>query len=406
MRRLALVLILPGLFTLTAKPVAAAAPSKSNLAAAQARQAQLAQVRAQLGSTITANLATQDQLTQALAENRRQSEALAGQVGDANAKLAALDAELAELDRRRAQLEARIAAERRQLDLIARALYVQPDSLVVSLAEAGSLQDLLGSVAGLQSAARRAHALQQQLDRDQAQLAADRKREAGDREKQAAVRDGLQAKVDRLRQLNDQQQGALEALQAKLASSQVELASVNAQSAATAAYIANALATQQAEAAAAAYQSVWEQVLLLNGGPAAGGGAFTNPLPGAVLTQAFGPTDLPFEPPFAGFAHFHTGIDIATVAGTPVLAASAGTVLLAGYNPGGYGNYVVVAHAGGLDTLYGHLDSIAVRQGQTVERGQPVGAEGSSGNSTGPHLHFEVRHAGQPVDPATYIALK
>lgn len=408
MRRLALVVILAGLFALFVEPVAAAAPPPSSLAAAKARQAQLAQVRAQLGSTMAANLSAQDQLTQALAENRRQSDALAGQVAEANAKLAALDAELAALDRRRQLLEAQIAAERRQLDRLARALYVQPDSLLMALAQAGSMQDLLGGVAGLQSASRRARALQQQLDRDQAQLAADRKREADDRQKQATVRDGLQAKADRLRQLNDQQQAALDTLQAKLASSRIELASVNSQSAATAAYIAGALAAEQAEAAAAAYQSVWEQVLLLNGGqvPGDGGGPFTNPLPGAVVTQQFGPTDLPFEPPFAGFPHFHTGVDVAAAAGTPVLAASAGTVLLAGFNSGGYGNYVVIAHAGGLDTLYGHLDSIAVRQGQSVQRGQPIGAEGSTGNSTGPHLHFEVRRAGQPVDPRAYIELK
>ena len=403
MRRLAVLFILPGLLCLLAQPVAAAAPT-SGVAAARARQAQLAQVRAELGDTIASNFAAQQQLTDALAENRRQADALSAQLADANAKLAALDAQLQEIDRRRTTLEQRIAVERHQLDLLARALYVQPDSLVMTLAQAGSLRDALAQLESLQSASSRARAVQQQLDHDQAQLAADRDRAAVDRDQAASLRDGLQTKSDRLRALSQQQQTALADLQAKVASSQAELASVNVQSAATAAYIAGALQAEQAETTASAYQAVWEQVQLLNGSPTGGGDqSFTNPLPGAVETQGFGPTDLVFEPPYAGYPHFHTGIDVSTAEGTPVLAAAAGTVLLAGFNSGGYGNYVVIGHGGGLDTLYGHLDSIAVQPGQTVSRGQPIGAEGSTGNSTGAHLHFEVRKNGAPVDPAAYL---
>lgn len=385
--------------------MAANAPSPSSVASARARQAQLAQVRAELGSTIADNLAAQEQLTQALAENRQQSEALAAQLAEANAKVAALDAEIADIDRENAVVEARMATERRQLDGLARALYVQPDSLVMALARAGSLRDALAIVSDLQVAGGRAQALQKQLERDREKLAADRRREADDRAKQASARDGLQARADRLRQLSEQQQAALATLQDRLASTRAELASVSAQSAATAAYITSALQSEQAEATAAAYESVWEQVQLLNGGAASGSpGSFANPLPGAVLTQPFGPTTLPFEPPYAGFAHFHTGIDVSTAEGTPVHAAAAGVVVLAGFNAGGYGNFVVLAHAGGLDTLYGHLDSILVRQGQAVARDQPIGTEGSTGNSTGAHLHFEVRRGGRPVDPAPYLA--
>lgn len=403
MRRLAALLILPGLLCLFAQPVAAAAPS-TGVAAARARQAQLAQVRAELGDTMASNLAAQQQLTDALAENRRQADAMSGQLADANAKLAALDTQLREIDQRRTALERRITLERHQLDLLARALYVQPDSLVMALAQAGSLREALAEVQSLQSASSRAHSVQRQLERDQAQLAADRKQAAADRDQEASLRDGLQAKADRLRTLSQQQQAALADLQAKIASSEAELASVNVQSAATAAWIAGTLQAEQAETTAAAYQAVWQQVELLNGGPsAAGDTSFTNPLPGAMLTQRFGPSDLVFEPPYGGYLHFHTGIDVSTAAGTPVLAAADGTVVLAGFNTGGYGNYIVIAHGGGLDTLYGHLDSIAVRQGQAVSRGQPIGAEGSTGNSTGAHLHFEVRRNGAPVDPAAYL---
>jgi murein DD-endopeptidase MepM/ murein hydrolase activator NlpD len=402
-RRLAPVLILPGLLLIVlSQPVAAATPS--SLAAAQARQAQLNAVRAQLGDAIASNIQTQDQLTQALAENRQQAEALAAQIADANAKVAALDAEIAALDERRSVLQERIATERHQLDLLARALYVQPDSLVMSLAQAGSLHDAMTEIGDLQSASHRAQAIKAQMLVDEAQLEADRKKQDDARRQEATIRDGLQAKSDQLKALQDRQAAALDDLRSKLASSQAELASVNGQSAATAAYITGVIQAEQAEATAAAYQAVWEQVQLLGGQmPAAGDTSFTNPLPGAVKTQGFGPTDLVFEPPYGGYPHFHTGVDLSTTAGTPVLAAAAGTVVLAGFNTGGYGNYVVIAHGGGLDTLYGHLASIAVKPGQQVGKGQPIGTEGSTGNSTGPHLHFEVRHNGLPVDPATYL---
>ncbi len=95
--------------------------------------------------------------------------------------------------------------------------------------------------------------------------------------------------------------------------------------------------------------------------------------------------------------HGNNGIDIGASIGTDVYAASAGQVLIArsGWN-GGYGNYVVIRHSNGVQTLYGHLSSIAVRVGQTVARGDGIGAVGNTGRSTGPHLHFEVRGAANP----------
>lgn len=406
MRRLFPLLILPGLLLVSIQPVAAATPSNAGIAAAVARQAQLAQVRAQLGDSLASNLQAQDQLTQALASNRREVDLLNGQIADAEAKLNALTAEMRAIDDRRVVLEAQVTAERRQLDRLARAIYVQPDSLVLSLAQAGSLGDALTQIADLESASARARGVQQQLERDQAQLAADRKRQADALAQQDALRASLQTKRDRLRQLGAQQQTALADLQARAAANQAEMASVSVQSAATAAYIASALQAQQAEAGAAAYQAVWEQVQLLNGdapGDGADASTFVIPLPGAPVTQGFGPSPYAFEPPFGGYPHFHTGIDYAAPRGTPVRAAAGGTVVLAGFNAGGYGNYVVISHGGGMDTLYGHLDSIAVRQGQHVDRGQSIGAEGSTGNSTGAHLHFELRRGGTPIDPSSLL---
>lgn len=96
--------------------------------------------------------------------------------------------------------------------------------------------------------------------------------------------------------------------------------------------------------------------------------------------------------------HGYNGVDLAQYLGAPVMAAADGTVIIAkqgGYN-GGYGNYVVIAHANGTQTLYGHLLSVSVVPGQSVAQGQTVGALGNTGRSTGPHLHFEVRGARNP----------
>jgi len=130
-----------------------------------------------------------------------------------------------------------------------------------------------------------------------------------------------------------------------------------------------------------------------------------------VITQGFGCTSYPFEPfdPTCPSHHFHSGIDIATDYGTPVHASDGGIVhnftmgCLWGGGLCGYGRYVVMVHAGGFTTLYGHLSSWAVGDGVQVDKDTVIGYEGSTGNSTGPHLHFEMDLAGMPVDPLAYL---
>ena len=96
----------------------------------------------------------------------------------------------------------------------------------------------------------------------------------------------------------------------------------------------------------------------------------------------------------------HTGLDFPAPKGTPVGAAGLGVVAFAGWNAGGYGNLVVVRHRLGFETWYAHLSRIAAGQGQRTTGGTPIGYVGSTGRSTGPHLHFEVRLFGTPIDPA------
>jgi murein DD-endopeptidase MepM/ murein hydrolase activator NlpD len=130
------------------------------------------------------------------------------------------------------------------------------------------------------------------------------------------------------------------------------------------------------------------------------------------ITQPFGPSQYGFEFPYVyqgvSYPHFHTGLDVGVGLGTPISAAADGVVVLAGTNVVGgavvgYGTYVVIAHGGGLYTLYGHLSRLGVAAGDHVRAGQVIGLSGSTGNSTGPHLHFEVRQGSEPVDPTPYL---
>jgi murein DD-endopeptidase MepM/ murein hydrolase activator NlpD len=115
------------------------------------------------------------------------------------------------------------------------------------------------------------------------------------------------------------------------------------------------------------------------------------------------PVSAPITSPFGWrWGRMHEGIDLGAAYGTPIGAAAAGTVIYAGWL-GGYGNLTVIDHGGGIATAYGHQSRIAVSVGQQVARGEIIGYVGSTGHSTGPHLHFEVRVNGQAVDPLGYL---
>ena len=102
--------------------------------------------------------------------------------------------------------------------------------------------------------------------------------------------------------------------------------------------------------------------------------------------------------PILGYVRFHDGVDLAASAGTPIVAAADGRVVGAGWR-GGYGQQVQIAHADGISTLYGHMSRIAAYAGEIVHKGEVIGYVGSTGLSTGPHLHFEVTKNGRPVNP-------
>ena len=128
-------------------------------------------------------------------------------------------------------------------------------------------------------------------------------------------------------------------------------------------------------------------------------GPTTTPSAAGLIWPVSGPVTSPFG---WRWGRMHQGIDIGVPEGTPIHAAAAGTVIYCGWEEG-YGNFVVIDHGGNLATAYGHQSAIAVACGQQVAQGQVIGYAGCTGHCTGPHVHFEVRIDGNPVDPMGYL---
>ena len=129
-------------------------------------------------------------------------------------------------------------------------------------------------------------------------------------------------------------------------------------------------------------------------------GTYIWPLPGYSPGSAYGWRIHPIW----GDRRFHAGEDIGAPSGTPILAADSGLVTVIPDNGNGYGNYIMINHGGGRVTLYAHMSGFAVSNGATVTQGQTIGYVGSTGNSTGPHLHFETRVNGATTDPKSYFS--
>ena len=389
---------------------AAAAPPAPDPAA---EKAVIDQIRAQLGSNLADAMAAEQQLKQSLIDNTAQQHDLQGQIADAQQKIDDLNVQIAASQLREAYLGIRIDAERTQLRELARAIYTAPTSVLVILGVAHSLSDLLTRISDLNVAGSRAAEVKQQLALDLTAQQTERIQQQADRDQQLTLRDQLATELVQLVKLHKQQEKSMAQLQAKINETRYELALLKSQSAKLAQAVADMLQQQEDAIIAAAMQSVWTQVQLWSqsnnvGQITASPGHSTKyrfiwPEPKAVISQGFGPSHLALEPPYAGYAHFHTGIDLVEPFGSPVHAADDGIVALVGSSTSGYGRYVVIAHSGGLDTLYGHLSTALVKVGQLVTQGQTIGLEGSTGNSTGPHLHFELRIKQQPIDPTPYL---
>ena len=134
-------------------------------------------------------------------------------------------------------------------------------------------------------------------------------------------------------------------------------------------------------------------------GPVIGKMSFSAPLKGYRVNSPFGLRKLSIE----AKARLHKGVDIAAPMGTRVYATAPGQVVRAGYQAGGYGNFIEVKHPNGMSSIYAHLSRIEVANGEKVTPDQVIGRVGSTGYSTGPHLHFEMRQGGVQVNPAKVV---
>ena len=204
-------------------------------------------------------------------------------------------------------------------------------------------------------------------------------------------RDDVQAKTDALQVQRTAQAQAAAAAAAEAAHEQEILASLRSRRA----EYERQLKEQQDESDAIA------ALLRRRGskGPhISGHGSLSSPLADPEITSTFGWRIHPIY----GDRRLHAGVDFRAASGTDLLAAAAGEVVFAGWKSG-YGNTTIIDHGGGLATLYAHQSSIGVTVGQEVKRGRVIGESGATGNVTGPHLHFEVRVNGTPVDPLGYL---
>ncbi len=214
----------------------------------------------------------------------------------------------------------------------------------------------------------------------------------------------LQAEYKEMEQMQDELIAKQESVKQMIASKNAEISDLkaeigdNAKKLAALEKAAAEAARKKAEAAAAAAAASSGN----SGAGAAvvsGNGTFTHPCPGLTrISSTFGWR----AQPLPGASTNHKGMDMAAPTGTPIYAAASGTVVSAGYS-GNAGNMLVINHGGGLQTIYMHCHKLYVSAGQKVSKGQNVGAVGTTGNSTGPHLHFQVMSNGTPVNPQNYL---
>ncbi len=353
-----------------------------------------------LQARIAAARATEARLTTQISDVTAEIRALEGKVGDVSQRLSVLERDLALHQRRLDRLNELFAFETerltflrkqyatvlRELNLRMIDLYETRDpTLVEVILESSSFQDALDQIHYLQAIARQDNriAAEVAVARDEVRVARERTKKVRARvhaetqvvavrtQQQRGVRDRLLASQSRLSNRRSKQKSALASTreQEKIWISE-----------------ANALAAEDAA---------------IRGQLAAAQGGATDTVPSSqgLIWPVSGPVTSPFG---YRWGRLHAGIDIGVPYGTPIHAAASGTVVLAGWT-GGYGNYTCIDHGGGLATCYAHQSSFAVSGGAQVAQGQVIGYVGNTGHSFGPHLHFEVRINGTPVDPLGYL---
>jgi murein DD-endopeptidase MepM/ murein hydrolase activator NlpD len=400
-------------------PAASAAPSASPTPAASAAPAAKPpdhllnkEPQSQLIADLTASEAHALMLEKSLNQSQLGLIALGQQIVDSEKQVDHLDTRITAVSAQRAEVSARLQRDRAQLAAVVRRLYKHQDSFFVSLIRAGGFGGLLETIGYGDVLIDRERDLVRTVQADDVALAHTQATLQRSRSSKKSVLDRLVASRTMLAQEIGTEQELQTQLQGTIDEGLSALDAMQTDSPAMAARRAKLLKEKtdsvlnQIEQAVFSVDSFPQTAQLIAQDPVlATTGKLLTPIPHATITQGFGPTSLAIESAYAGFPHFHTGIDLADPLGTPVFAAADGVVVLARPMTDasgalvGYGNYIVIQHDAGLKTLYGHLLTIGVKEGDTVKRGQLIGLLGSTGNSTGAHTHFEVRIDNSPIDP-------
>jgi murein DD-endopeptidase MepM/ murein hydrolase activator NlpD len=383
--------------------VPASAQEDLSIDEARARKDEVLAEKAQLAAELDPLLAEENELFEAVT-------ALDESIWAKQAEVEAAAAAVLEADLRAAQLQAEVdAVKLRTADVRNRAAAGIVDAYVGATGRDSDLtltaesatdvvkkRQFLGVVQGnYQTSLEELRALLQDSER-----IAERARVAV--EEAATLRGQLQAAEAELQIQRDAQGLLLDALAGKIDNLEAKKSEFEAAEARFDDIIRTRLAEQDAAAAAAlaAQQAA-------SGGGGSGGGSIT--VSGSSASGFVYPAGGPITSyygyrihPILGYSRLHAGLDIGAPYGDPVWAAKGGTVIFAGWN-GGYGNCVMIAHSGGVVTLYGHLSEIAIGEGSSVSQGTIIGYIGSTGQSTGPHLHFETRVYDDPQDPLNFL---
>ena len=392
----------------TPSPTPAVSPSVSPTSAAlQNRQAQ-----GQLIGDLTASEVHALMLENSLSQSQLGLVALGQQILEAQRQISELDTRISAVTAQHEEVSARLASDRNQLAATVRGLYKHQESFFVSLIRSGGFGGLLETLGYGGVVVDRERQMVRTVQADEVALAHAQTTLTRSRATKKDVLTGLVQSRTTLAQaiateqsLQTQLQATIDEALAALDATQTDSPEVAARRAALQQMKTDSI-LGQIEQAVFAQQNLELATALVASDPVlTATGKLLWPIPHATVSQGFGPTGFAFEAAYAGFAHFHTGIDLSVPLGTPVFAAADGVVVLARPMTDtagalvGYGNYVIIQHDAGLKTLYGHLLTIGVKEGDQVKRGQLIGLVGSTGNSTGPHTHFEVRIDNSPIDP-------
>ncbi len=367
-----------------------------------------------------------DAVERTLSQAQAKEGVLAVEVLKAQERLAAIRQQRQSVLQEIEQLTARLQQAQHAYAALARLRYKQQRSLLAVFLEAGDFRDFVRRMGYLAVARDKEWDLVRQILADRDTLGHSAGRLSRLEQRAAADTEALiRARADLQRQ-QQQAQSLLRALQQSIAES-LTLLTQEPPSDRTILRVRAELVLAQARARTLqAEATIWAEAAPLGPGVGAGSpsalitaqslGALAGsgpaplrwPVLSAILTQGFGPSPYSFEPAYASYPHFHNGLDLAAPLGTPVLSGADGIVLVAtaqrtGERYTGYGNYVIVQHAAGLRTLYAHLLASVVKPGETVRQGQVLGFVGSTGNSTGPHTHFEARVENTAIDPLVLL---